>query len=247
MPAAELRAKPASVSATTVSANRGSCGRSAARLLARRGRPRSTAKKRRNANHSTATTPAVGSAIRPAKRVNDSELAWKASRLVRFETGSSSDAEFARCEHAYTCGRGLVRSRAAVANTTGVNNTTVASRLKTAVTAVAAANTSANSRRGRSPAPAAIAPPIASNSPSRRHPSASTSSAARKPTVGPSSPIAARASPTPSAPAATSASAPPPATAASIGQRECTTAAANVAPRTSRASTSATDAGTTES
>jgi hypothetical protein len=27
-------------------------------------------------------------------------------QLVRLETGSSSDAEFARCVHAYTCGRG---------------------------------------------------------------------------------------------------------------------------------------------
>ena len=65
-----------------------------------RGRPRSTAKKRVSTTHSTATAPAVGSAMSPAKRVNDSPLAWKASRLVRLETGSSSDAELARCEHA---------------------------------------------------------------------------------------------------------------------------------------------------
>ena len=43
---------------------------------------------------------AVGSAMSPAKRVNDRPLAWKARRLVRLETGSSSDAEFARCEQA---------------------------------------------------------------------------------------------------------------------------------------------------
>ena len=65
-----------------------------------RGRPRSTAKKRVSTTHSTATAPAVGSTISPAKRVNDSPLAWKASRLVRLETGSSSDAELARCEQA---------------------------------------------------------------------------------------------------------------------------------------------------
>ena len=35
-----------------------------------------------------------------AKRVNDSPLAWKASRFVRLETGRSSDAELARCEQA---------------------------------------------------------------------------------------------------------------------------------------------------
>ena len=35
-----------------------------------------------------------------AKRANDSPLAWKASRLVRLETGNSSEAELARCEHA---------------------------------------------------------------------------------------------------------------------------------------------------
>jgi hypothetical protein len=38
--------------------------------------------------------------MRPANRVKDSPLAWKASRLVRLETGSSSDAELARCEQA---------------------------------------------------------------------------------------------------------------------------------------------------
>jgi hypothetical protein len=32
-----------------------------------------------------------------AKRANDSPLAWNARRFVRLETGSSSDAEFARC------------------------------------------------------------------------------------------------------------------------------------------------------
>jgi hypothetical protein len=100
IPSAELTAKPASVSPTTASAKRGSGGRSSAAARARRGRPRSTAKKRVSTIHSTATAPAVGSAMSPAKRVNDSPLAWKASRLVRLETGSSSDAELARCEQA---------------------------------------------------------------------------------------------------------------------------------------------------
>ena len=100
IPSSELAAKPASVSATTARAKRGSGGRSSAPARARRGRPRSTAKKRVSTTHSTATAPAVGSAISPAKRVNESPLAWNARRLVRLETGSSSDAELARCEHA---------------------------------------------------------------------------------------------------------------------------------------------------
>ena len=99
-PTTELRPKPASVSATIASAKRGSAGRSPPPVRARRGRPRSTAKKRVSTTHSTAMAAPVGSAISPAKRMNDSPLAWKASRLVRFETGSSSDAELARCEHA---------------------------------------------------------------------------------------------------------------------------------------------------
>jgi hypothetical protein len=103
------------------------------------------------------------------------------------DTGSNSDAELARCEHAYTCGRGLMRRRAAVANTIGVSSTIVASRLSTAVVTAATTNTIASSRRGRRREPAAIDAPSASNRPARRHPSASSSSAARNPTVGPRS------------------------------------------------------------
>jgi hypothetical protein len=183
----------------------------------------------------------------PAKRVNERELAWNASRFVRFDTGNSREAELARCEQAYTCGRGLVRRRAAVANNTGVNSTMVASRLRTAVTAVAAANTSASRRTGLPCAPSATRPPTASNSPSRRHPSASTSNAARKPTVGPRSSTASRAAPALSTPAATSATAPPTAAAASTGQRECMTAAASVSAKASRLTSSATASGTTAS
>jgi len=53
-------------------------------------RPRSTA-------YSSTTTTSCGSAINPAKCQNDSPVAATASRLVRFDTGSSSDAELARC------------------------------------------------------------------------------------------------------------------------------------------------------
>lgn len=62
----------------------------------------------RNTHRSTAySIPMLtshGSAISAANRPNDSPDAATASRFVRFDTGSSSDAEFARCVHAYTCG-----------------------------------------------------------------------------------------------------------------------------------------------
>jgi hypothetical protein len=74
--------------------------------------------------------------------------------------------------------------RAAVRTTTGVSNTTVASRPSTIVVADAAANTSVNSRRASPPERSAMIVPSASNTPSRRHPSANSRSAARKPTVG---------------------------------------------------------------
>lgn len=76
-----------------------------------------------------------GRAISSANRPNATLLAVNASRLVRFETGSSSDPEFARCVQAYTWGLARTPSRVAVANTTGVSSTTVASSDSTAVTA----------------------------------------------------------------------------------------------------------------
>src|SRR5690242_1399964 len=94
-------------------------------------------------------TPSHGRAISAANPAKVSPLAAKASRLVRLDTGSSSDAEFARWLHAYTWGRARAPMRAAVANTTGVSRTIVASRLSTAVVMEAAANTETRSRRGR--------------------------------------------------------------------------------------------------
>ena len=181
IPTSELSTNPASVSPTTASANVGSSGRSTARVDRGPDRCRSPANERRSTTHSIASATSHGSAIKPPNRANESPLARNASRLVRFETGSSSDALLARCEHAYTCGRALVRSLAAVANTIGVNSTTVASRLRTAVVPAAARNTIASSRVGRPREPSAIHAPSASNRPARRQPSASTSSAARKP------------------------------------------------------------------
>src|SRR4051812_16948196 len=122
-----------------------------------------------------------------------------------------------------------MRSRAAVAKTTGVSSRTVASRLSTAVVPEAAAKTIASSRRGRPRAPLAIAAPSASNSPATRQPSASTSSAARNASVGPRSPAASRASSGLSTPDATSATAPAAATAQSGAKRGRATAAPSVA------------------
>ncbi len=66
-----------------------------------RGRYRSTAKKRDSASHSTPTTAAVGRAISPAKREKERPLAGERQQVpVRFDTGSSSELEFARWEHA---------------------------------------------------------------------------------------------------------------------------------------------------
>ena len=134
-----------------------------------------------------------GSAISAAKRVKLSPLAAKASRLVRLETRSSSEAVLDRWVQAYTCGLGRAPSRAAVANTTGVSSTIVASRLSTAVITDATANTQASSLRGRPAAARAIHAPQAVNSPSSSHSWARTSTAARKPITGPSLAASARA------------------------------------------------------
>ncbi len=110
-----------------------------------------------------------GSAIKDAKRVKLNPLTANASRLVRLDTGSSTDAVFDRWVQAYTCGLGRAPSRAAVANTTGVSSTIVASRLSTAVITDATANTQASSLRGRPAAARAMQAPHARNSPSSSH------------------------------------------------------------------------------
>ncbi|CAM5420967.1 hypothetical protein STENM223S_07236 [Streptomyces tendae] len=130
---------------------------------------RSARKNRRNTAYSTTIAASQGSAISAANRVKDRPLAVNASRLVRLETGRSSEAEFARCAVAYTCGRARAPARDAVARTTGVSRTAVASRLSTAVTAQATANTPVSSRRGLPPHRRATAAPTASNRPSFAH------------------------------------------------------------------------------
>ena len=54
------------------------------------------AKNRRSTAHSTAIAANHGNAMIAPKRAKLSPLALKAKRLVRFETGRSSEAEFAR-------------------------------------------------------------------------------------------------------------------------------------------------------
>src|SRR3954469_11786465 len=88
---------------------------------------RSERKYQRNTAYSATITASQGSAITPANPRKVSPLAANASRLVKLDTGSSSDAELARCADAYAAGRGRTPVRAAVASTTGVSSTTVAS------------------------------------------------------------------------------------------------------------------------
>lgn len=99
IPANEVTTNPARVSPSTTSVNTGSGCRSSV-LGACAPAARSAAKKRRKTTYSTAIAASHGSAISTANRVKESPLAVKASRLVRLETGSSRDAEFARCVQA---------------------------------------------------------------------------------------------------------------------------------------------------
>src|SRR5450631_1519172 len=184
MPIDAAPANPASVRARAMSANRGAATRSTA--LTRAGVPRSLAKKRRNTRYSTAITTSQGSAMSRAKPTNVSPLAAKASRLVRFDTGRRSDAELARWVHAYTCGLARTPSFAAVANTTGVSRTMVASRLSAAVTVAARTNTTPSRRWGEAWLTRAATPPRYVNTPSAFDRWDSTRMAARNPTVGPS-------------------------------------------------------------
>src|SRR3954447_18151059 len=99
-PMTELSAKPASVAATTPSAKRGTATAAARTVRSVAGASRSDRNARASTTHSTASAASHGSAMSAAKRVNDRPLRSNASRFVRFETGSSSDALLARCEQA---------------------------------------------------------------------------------------------------------------------------------------------------
>ena len=165
--------------------------------------------------YSSPMTASHGSAISAANRPNARPLAANASRLVRLETGSSSEPELARCAQAYTCGLARTPSVTEVANTTGVSRTTVVSRLSTAVVTAAVRNTSASSLRGWPADARAIQPPTARNSPSSSHRCASSKMATRNPVTGASRRTWAAASPVVIAPAVTRMTAAGPAATAS--------------------------------
>lgn len=133
--------------------------------------------------------------------------------------------------HAYTCGRARTCSRVAVAKTTGVSSTTVASRLSTAVVTAATPNTVASSRPGLAAPIRAIHPPQARNTPSSSHSWASTKMAARKPITGPSCRASVTASRPPMAPAAIKITAAGTAATASGQPRGLVTAQASTASR----------------
>ena len=113
---------------------------------------RSPAKNQRNAAYSTAIATSQGTAISAPKWIRSAPATENASRLVRLDTGSSSDAELARWVHAYTLGLGRTRSRVAVSCTTGVSSTTVVSRLRTAVVTEAEAEHAPQQPDRRAPA-----------------------------------------------------------------------------------------------
>ena len=101
-PTIELIPKPMSVSPITLRANAGSFGGGSASggSTGAAAWRRSSAKTRLSTTHSTAIATSHGNAMSAAKRVNDTPQAAKASRLVRLDTGSSSEALLARCEQA---------------------------------------------------------------------------------------------------------------------------------------------------
>jgi hypothetical protein len=91
------------VSASTLNANVGVRGPGRSAGVGRgsgAARVSSARKNQRNTRYSTAMAQSQGSVMSAAKPVNDRPDAAKASRLVRLDTGSSCEAEFARCVQA---------------------------------------------------------------------------------------------------------------------------------------------------
>ncbi len=97
-PRGEDTPKPTSVSPSTTRANRG-VGRSSGAGGGAAVR-RSSRNHRRSTPYSTAMLTAHGSAISAVNPRKDRPEAVNARRLVRFETGSSVEDEFARCPQA---------------------------------------------------------------------------------------------------------------------------------------------------
>ena len=129
-----------------------------------------------------------GRASRAENPAYERPLWWMTSRLVRLATGDSSDAPLARKTVASSAASTVGRPRPRTARTTtGVNSTTVASRLRTDVMTTASTATATTVRRCparpcRRPRPSSE--PAASNSPAASAPSATTKMAARNASVG---------------------------------------------------------------
>src|ERR1700758_2617055 len=102
MPAAEAMTNPARVAATVTIANHGAAIRSGASGAVDARVVRSRAKNLRNTANSIAIATSHGSVISAANRTKVNPLAENASRLVRFDTGSSSEPVFDKCVQAYT-------------------------------------------------------------------------------------------------------------------------------------------------
>src|SRR6478735_653263 len=147
---------------------------------------RSSRNTQRKIAYSTAIAATHGPAISPANPTNVSPDAWNASRLVRFDTGSNSDAVFDRCAAAYTGGAPPTCRRRTAPSTTGVSSTTVASSDSTAVVSDATTKTSVSKPRPLPRLPATSSPPIHRNTPSASARWAISRIAARKPIVDPS-------------------------------------------------------------
>ena len=127
------RSRPASARpARRHDGQRGGCGPGAVPRRGPRGRARNS---RRSTTYSTTSTVASTGAITTAKPPKVRSRWGIASRLVRLETGSSSEAELAIRRQACAPGaRGRRQGDGGRRATTGVSSTTVASRLSTVVT-----------------------------------------------------------------------------------------------------------------
>src|SRR5258705_346936 len=89
----------------------------------------SRTKSQRSNTNSTPTAASHGSVMTAVKSTNDKPATLNANRLVRFDTGNNSDALFARCAVAYACCFAETGNVRALASTTGVSSTNVASML----------------------------------------------------------------------------------------------------------------------
>src|SRR5207302_6315374 len=102
----------------------------------------------RAANHDTTpTASAAGTTMRTPKAAKLNPVAGKTRRFVRFDTGSGNDDAFAISTVASRAGPRASRRPATALTTTGVNSTTVASRLNAAVIPAASSATTTTASR----------------------------------------------------------------------------------------------------